>query len=224
MAAPIIRNFLNEQSFQQAVFELLKAELQEAASQPHAVLLSGGRTPLPIYAALAQAPVAVAKSAHVSFSDERHVPVDSPESNFGAAAPMLDALQLAPHQVLRVPTEKSLEEAAHAYDATLRQFVDAGGKFTLALLGIGADGHTCSLFTEEDLARAAGHLAISVERPSPPHRISVTPELLSTVARVIFLVSGPDKEEIVQRLLKTPEQTVAGRAVAHCPSIEIWRA
>ncbi|MBI2431419.1 MAG: 6-phosphogluconolactonase [Candidatus Hydrogenedentes bacterium] len=219
-----VTHYESEKSLQAAVVELLKRELSQPAAAPQAVLLSGGRTPLPIFAEIAAHPFPVAATACMAYSDDRHVLMDSPESNYGASLAMLRALHLPDAQIIRVQTEFPLGESAQRYDADLRRFAEAGGQFALALLGLGADGHTCSLFTEADLERSSGHWAIPVERPAPPHRVSVTPGLLVQVRRIIFLVSGVEKEQVVQRLLHQPERVVAGRAVADCPKVELWRA
>jgi 6-phosphogluconolactonase len=219
-----ITTFESEVDLTAEVAKQLRAELQKAGSAPHLILLSGGRTPLPVYDYLARHPFALSKTAHIGYSDDRHVPAEAAESNYGSTRPMLAALGATDEQVLRVHTELPLAEAAEHYDKRLRAFLQSGGTITLAFLGLGADGHTCSLFTPEDLERAQGHLAIPVERPAPPHRVSVTPELLAHVERVVVLVAGEEKELVVRDLLKAPQRLVAGRALAHAKNVELWRA
>lgn len=202
----------------------IRAALGRDRGKPHAVILSGGRTPLSLFRRVARNPFPVSRNAYILFSDERHVPADAPESNYGHARPMFKALGLPEDRVLRVQTELPLDEAAAEYDRALRAFRDSGGLILAAFLGLGPDGHTCSLFTQADLDAAAGRYAIAVERPAPPHRVSVTPALLETAQHVIFAVAGNEKREIVRRLIAQPDSIVAGRAVAHCRHVHIWQA
>ena len=63
---------------------------------------------------------------------------------------------------------------------------------TIIAMGLGADGHTASLFNTANLEQARGKLAIAVQRPDGLQGVSVTPELLSKVAEPLFLVTGAD--------------------------------
>jgi 6-phosphogluconolactonase len=218
-----LREFESVAVFNNAVRALLCGELQRETG-PNAVIISGGRTPLPIFGALAADPCPVAPKAFVAFSDERHVHADSPDSNFGGARPMLESLGLPEERILRVDTALSLDEAANDYDRQWAAFLNTGGTISTALLGVGTDGHTCSLFTEADLAAAGNRLAVAVRRPKPPHRVSVTPELLKHAERVVFLAAGAEKAAVVRQFLSEPGALVAGRAVAGHPRVEVWRA
>ncbi len=224
MPAILEKTFFSPAALLEAAQHLLREELRRVSTQSCAVIISGGRTPLPIYHDIAQSASPAAPNVSVCFSDERHVPAGSPESNYGNALPMLEALRLPQERILRVRTELSLEEAAADYDAALHAFLDRSGQIPLALLGIGPDGHTCSLFSDADLERARERYAIPVTRPEPPHRVSVTPGLLAHVERVLFLVAVPDKDTIIRQLLEAPMSVVAGKAVADCPHVELWRA
>lgn len=206
------------------IIELLRVELAVDSATPRAVILSGGRTPISAYDAIARSPFPVAAKTCIAYSDERHVPEDSPESNYRNSRHMLRALGIPEEHVLRVHTELPLEDSARQYESDLRIFIESGGTFPLALLGIGSDGHTCSLFTGEHLRRAEGHAAIPIWHNTGPHRVSMTPSVLERVDRVVFMVAGREKDAIVEQLIKSPESTVAGRAVARCPRVEIWRA
>ena len=200
----------------------LREEFSKDLPHPHAVLLSGGSTPLPVYAAIAAEPSPISSTLHVSYTDDRHVPFDSEDSNHGHARPMLEALGVPEDQQLTIEPDGSLDDAGAAFEQTLDGFLGGGGKISFALLGMGGDTHTCSLFGDEDLAAAGGHRAIAVRRPEPPHRVSVTPALLEQVERIVFLVSGASKQEVIQQLLNAPETTIAGRAVANCSRVELW--
>jgi len=223
MTELVTRRFASAAELESALAARLARALTAPGAAVPAVMLSGGRTPLPAYRALA-APPHLARNAAVRilFSDDRYVPSDSPASNYHQAQPLLEALRLAPQAVLRVRTELAFEEAARDYERQLRSLLDAGGGIGLGLLGLGADGHTASLFGRADLERARGRLALAVQRPDGMSAVSVTPDLLAHVAEPVFVVAGADKREIVGRLLAADPELTAWRAVAGCPRVQLW--
>jgi 6-phosphogluconolactonase len=193
-------------------------------SGPRAVMLSGGHTPLPAYRALASRPVPHDEQLHVLFSDERYVPSDSEASNYHQSRPLLDALALTPARLLRVRTELPLEAAAADYERALIKLLDAGIPISLGLLGLGADGHTASLFSADDLARARGRLAIAVHRPDGMSAVSATPQLLAKVEELLFVVAGADKQSAVQALEAGDPHLTAWLAVKERAALELWVA
>ena len=206
----------------QAAVRLLREAFEAPEAAPACVLLSGGKTPRPLFDALREDPPAVSARLHIAYTDDRYVPAEAPESNYGQTRPMLTALGIAPEHVLRVPTELPLAEAAAAYDAALRRLLSQGGTIPLALLGLGADGHTCSLFSAADFKRGQEAWAIAVDRPDGMHGITVTPALLRHVERIVFLVSGPEKAARIAQLREAPDTLIAGQAVAGCKHVELW--
>ena len=216
-----MRRFVSNAEFDAALVERLERAISAPTAVNTAVMLSGGRTPLPTYREVAARKLAPAKGLHLLFSDDRYVPATSESSNYFQTRQLVDALAVP---VLRVRTELPLEEAAADYDKQLATMLNAGVKITLGLLGLGADGHTASLFNTTHLERARGRLAIAVQRPDGLQGISVTPELLSQVAEPLFLVTGADKHAIVEDFLKSDSHLIARQAVAACPKAEIWIA
>jgi 6-phosphogluconolactonase len=216
--------FASPAALEHALTDRLKEEFQTPSLRPKAVLLSGGRTPVPVYRALTEKPFPVPKTLYLAFTDERHVPDDSPDSNYGSTRPMIDALRIPPERVIRVHTSLPLGAAADRYHLELESFLQSGGIISFGLLGIGPDGHTCSLFGPADLARGEGYYACAVPRPTGPCRVSVTPALLQHVDRIVFAATGSDKESMLDQLLQSPESVTAGQAVARCRNVELWRA
>jgi 6-phosphogluconolactonase/glucosamine-6-phosphate isomerase/deaminase len=212
-----MRRFASNAEFDTALVERLERAISGPAAANTAVMLSGGRTPLPAYREVAVRNPTPAKGLHVLFSDDRYVPATSQSSNYFQTRLLVDALA-AP--VLRVRTELPLEEAAADYEKQLATLLDSGVKITLGLLGLGADGHTASLFNTGNLEQARGKLAIAVQRPDGLQ----TPELLAKVAEPLFLVTGADKHAIVEDFLRSDSHLVARQAVAGCPKAEIWIA
>ncbi len=208
----------------EAVAALLKHQLETEYPCPHAVMLSGGKTPLEAYHLLAQKSCTVSFSARVLFSDERLVPSSSPESNYGNARFLMEALTLDDKQIIRVNADLNPKEAADDYDRSIRKFINGGGRISLGLLGLGADGHTAALFKRDDLELGRGRYAVATTAPDGRQRISVSPDLLAAVRRVIFVVSGVEKKAIVARLISCSPQTVAGLAVAGVGRKQVWFA
>src|SRR5262249_1593042 len=136
----------------------------------------------------------------------------------------VEALGLPAGSVLRVRTELALPEAAADYERQIGAMLKSGIRITLGLLGLGADGHTASLFNSSHLEQARGNLAIAVQRPDGLQAVSVTPDLLAQVAEPLFLVTGADKHAIVQEFLKSDSSLIARQAIAGNTKAEIWIA
>jgi len=124
--------------------------------------------------------------------------------------------------VLRVRTELPLAQAAEDYARALGAMLSAGVPVSLGLLGLGADGHTASLFSAADLARARGQLAIAVQRPDGMSAVSVTPQLLAQVEQLLFVVAADGKREAITALEAHDANLTAWRAVQGCPAVELW--
>jgi 6-phosphogluconolactonase len=217
------RRFASRTALESALLERLARALAVADATAPAVMLSGGTTPLPVYRALgARGRFTRNEHLRILFSDERYVPADSPASNYHCSKPLLRALDLPPAAVLRVRTELTLEEAARDYEHRLLALLQSGAAIGLGLLGLGADGHTASLFGAADLERARGRLAFAVERPDGLSAVSVTPELLGHVAEPLFVVAGSGKEAAVRALLAQDPGLTAWSAVQACAHVELW--
>jgi 6-phosphogluconolactonase len=219
-----MRRFTSNAEFDAALVERLERAFSSPAAVNTAVMLSGGRTPLPAYREVAVRKPTPAKGLHVLFSDDRYVPASSESSNYYQSRMLLKALGLTEGAVLRVKTELPLEQAAADYEQQLAAMLSSGVRITLGLLGLGADGHTASLFNTSHLEQARGRLATAVQRPDGLQGVSVTPELLSKVAEPVFLVTGADKHAIVEEFLGSDSRLIARQAIAGCPKAEIWIA
>jgi 6-phosphogluconolactonase len=216
------RRFGSRAELDAALAERLARAIATAAAS--AIMLSGGTTPLPAYRALAARRLEHDERLHVLFSDERYVPEDSPASNYRQISPLLEALALPQESLLRVRTELTLEQAAADYEQRLSSLLSSGVHIGLGLLGLGADGHTASLFGAADLARARGRFAITVQRPDGMSAVSVTPELLATVREPLFVVAGSGKDQAVAALIARDPNLTAWRAVQLCTQVELWVA
>ncbi len=214
------RHFPSRTALDAALGERLRQAL--AAPGPSAVMLAGGTTPLPAYRSLALRPPPHDPGLRIVFSDERYVPSDSEASNYAHARALLEALALPPAAIARVRTELPLAEAAADYERELATLLHSGVRIGLGLLGLGADGHTASLFGAGDLERARGHLAVPAHRPDGMSAVSVTPDFLAQVREPLFVVAGSAKRKAVQALVARDPNLTAWQAVQGCAAVEIW--
>jgi len=180
-----------------------------AESGSFSIALAGGSTPRKLYELLAQSTEATFPRWEVFFGDERWVPASDPASNARMAREtLLDRARIPPHQIHPVDTGAGTpEKAAMLYSISVTRYVrPAPGdlpRVDLALLGLGADGHTASLFPGSS-ALSAGPRDIAVATFAPSQkawRVTLTAGVLSAARAVLFLVSGADKAEAMSRLL-----------------------
>jgi 6-phosphogluconolactonase len=183
--------------------------------------LAGGSTPRLLYQLLSGDEFRDRVPWHaieIFMSDERYVPLDHPDSNFRMAREeLLEHVPVPENQIHPVPTDLAPEEAAHAYEATIRQVLDSPApeipSLDLILLGIGADGHTASLFPETDALDVHDRLVIENWVPQQEAmRITFTIPLLHQARNVVLLAGGEDKANAVARAIEAP------RNLAETPS------
>lgn len=185
-------------------------DVASAAQERFAICLSGGSTPRRLYELLAEPPAAARlpwPRVHWFWGDERFVPHDSPESNFRMVREALLArAPVPPANVHRICTENlTPDAAASAYETTLKAFygqdrLDAGRPlFDLTLLGIGADGHTASLFPGHAELAEARAWVVPAMGPDGLQRISLTYPALNSSGNVAFLVVGREKRDSIAR-------------------------
>ena len=190
------------------IAELLDATLT-ARGTVH-LALAGGTTPAGAYAQLQPKRW---EGVELWFRDERCFGPDDPAANYRMVAETL--LGHAPGALVhRIEGELGAERAAAAYDALLRQRVSTDGGsvpvLDIALLGIGEDGHTASLFPHNPAleARAVAAVAVHDAPKPPPDRVSLSLEVLRSARSVILLASGPAKAAALARALAGPDPAV----------------
>lgn len=193
-----------------------QARASVAARTRFTVALSGGNTPRALYARLAERHELPWRQIELWFGDERAVPIADPASNAGMVR-----TSLGEHgrDIERILGELSPERAAADYEQRLRlRFAHDGAwpRFDLVLLGLGADGHTASLFPHAPaLSESAAWVSTHPGPPAPP-RITLTLPVLNNARAVLFLVAGADKTDALRRVLAAQgdAQEVPARAVA----------
>ncbi len=171
-----------------------------------ALALSGGATPRPVYERLARDPIAVRiswRDVEVYFGDERAVPPRDPASNYGmAAAALLGRVPIPAVRVHRMEAERAdRDAAAREYERILPEQLD------ILLLGMGADGHTASLFPGSAALEQRERRVVPVTGPwPPPDRLTITPPVIAAARRVAVLVAGADKAGVVALALQGPDR------------------
>lgn len=177
------------------------------------LVLSGGSTPRRLYELLSQPPfVHEMPWPHIHFfwGDERCVPPDHPESNYGLASrSLLSRISVPEKNIHRIPVEKGPGPwAAREYEKEVRGFFNSPWpSFDLILLGLGKDGHTASLFPADPVLKEEEHLTAYVPKPglAPEFpRITLTLPLINQAEEVLFLISGAEKKEVLRVILHEP--------------------
>jgi len=214
---PEIQLFPNPEAlYRAAADEWVKAAADAiAADGRFTVALSGGSTPRGLYSLLATDPALRAQvpweSTYFFWGDERHVPPDHPESNFRMANEALLSRVPAPaSHVFRIKGEyEDAARAAEEYAQVLGDFFKLNvGEFPrldLALLGMGPEGHTASLFPGTKALREKDRLVVAnwVGKLYTT-RVTLTAPVLNNAARVLFLIQGEDKAPALKAVLEGP--------------------
>lgn len=151
------------------------------------------------------------KSVMLFWGDERCVPEDHPDSNFGMARQsLMTGINIPERNIFPMPhVTENYDEAALCYERELKHFFNGHRQslrksfpvFDLILLGMGPDGHTASLFPgDRNTLEESNRWVIPVHAPqgSPPgYRLSLTLPVINNAESVMFFVTGQEKEEMV---------------------------
>jgi 6-phosphogluconolactonase len=175
-----------------AAAELLVAAARAGAS----MVLAGGSTPRRAYQLAADTEPDWG-SAELWFGDDRCVPADDERSNQRLVRDaLLDRLDGQPRVVHAILTDLPADKAADDYDERLH-----GVRLELALLGLGSDGHTASLFPHAPALAERARLAVAAAPGLAPFvpRVTLTIPALASAAHVVFLAVGADKAEPARR-------------------------
>ncbi len=219
-----IRIFDNLESLSRAATKLFIETSAQVISERgrFLVALSGGNTPSELYKSLAQSPYKEQidwTHVHVFWGDERCVPIEDLENNYRQAYDAL--LKQCPDSNRKYSSRRIRPracEAAKDYANILNHFASPPldwPRFDLALLGMGEDGHTASLFPGSEVNVSSPTLAVTASyQDRPANRVTLTPLVFNAAHRIIFLVSGESKAQTLANVLYggyDPEQLPAQR-------------
>ena len=213
----MIRRFSNvEELSQAAAEEFCRIACDAIAARGRCtVVLAGGSSPRRLYELLgAESYRRQLEWDRVDFfwGDERAVPPDHQDSNFRMAREaLLEPLAISQAHIHRIEAERDdRDAAARDYeDKIARVFgVPEGGAppaFDLVLLGMGADGHTASLFPNTEALGETRRWVVSHHVPAlATNRTTMTPRILNAARYLLFLVAGGDKADALARVLEGP--------------------
>lgn len=231
-----VRRFPDAAAMTEAALNLVTdlARAAHAARGRFSLALSGGSTPLPLYAAMAEQGLGIPwDSVLFFFGDERLVPTKDPRNTFGAVSPVLFGPGRIPAgNIHPMPVDLTPPDLASlAYEAELRAALGPGEgeipRFDLILLGMGPDGHTASLFPGSPALAETRRLVAAVPPPTTAQpavpRLTFTLPLINTARSVLFLATAAGKEASLRRALAAvPEPTVPASLVRPLAGALTW--
>lgn len=166
------------------------------------VMLTGGRSAERLYQAWARRPeFSQMRNVRFYFGDERCVPPEDLESNYGMVMRSLFRFGVPPTcSVIRINAEQpDREAAAAAYEAQLPDNLD------ILLLSVGEDGHVASIFPHSPVITETTRKVVFVRCPrAPSKRISISPLVIRAAQRCIVMALGSQKRAVYEELLRDP--------------------
>ncbi len=195
------------------------AERAITARERFNVVLGGGNTPRDAYRLIANEHVNEIDwvKTHVFWGDERMVSPNDPESNARMAREtLLNHVPIPANNIHRIAGEKDPQQAADEYHTEIeRHFRGAAPRFDLVILGIGADGHTASLFPGTAGLQETTRYAVANHVPQlDTWRVTLTLPVINSASLVIMYVLGEDKAPMIQHILGGGEgETVPAQLV-----------
>lgn len=179
------------------------------------VALSGGTTPELLFKLLAAEPFNKSiqwQKIHIFWGDERCVPPDHRDSNYGLAfRALISKIKIPPENIHRMAGEDEPQAAAVAYEKELRRYCAASGKsgLDLVFLGLGNDGHTLSIFPGSSLLTQGDRL-VKADYAESVHawRLSLTLSAVNNATDAVFLVTGQTKAGILKEVLEGGEEAL----------------
>jgi len=195
-----------------AAFTAAEARAAVSARGRFIVAFSGGHTPWQMLRALADEEMPWA-GVHVVQVDERVAPAGAPDRNLTHLRESLLAhCPLRPEQVHVMPVESAdLEAASERYALTLREIAGSPAVLDLAHLGLGPDGHTASLVPGDPVLDVIGADVALTGVYQGRRRMTLTYPVLNRSRRIVWLVTGREKAEMLARLCKGDRSIPAGR-------------
>ncbi|EDQ89585.1 uncharacterized protein MONBRDRAFT_36917 [Monosiga brevicollis MX1] len=204
-----------------------QAEAAIADHQSFSVAFSGGSLPSILASGLTDDLVKRCQPDkwQVYFADERLVAHDDDESNYKEVRKTCMAkLNIKPEQVHAIDAGLPVEQAAAAYEADMKASLGSEGRLDVVLLGMGPDGHTCSLFPEHPLLQEQDKLVASIsDSPKPPpQRITLTFKALSHAGQVAFITAGDGKSEVLRSVLMDGDCQLPASMVRSATGLPLW--
>ena len=208
-----VNRFSTEKDLQEEVCKLI-AQKSTLSIEDHGfftIALSGGSSAKIVCSGLTHQAIDFSKWK-VLFCDERYVPLSDENSNYKLAKEfLLDKTSISEENVVALNPSLSLEESAKDYEQKLKSLHPKSTgvpSLDLLVLGMGPDGHICSLFPGHSLLDETDQLVASLaDSPKPPPcRITLTYPVINNAKCAVFVTTGSSKAEMVQRALEGNEE------------------
>jgi 6-phosphogluconolactonase len=200
-------------NFAEEMVVMIAAAVKNAI--PFTIALSGGTTPVLLFKALNEnfAESIDWKYVHFFWGDERCVPPDNDESNYGMAQrKFLSSIEIPSGNIHRIRGEDDPENEAARYSIEILSSVrnrDRLPLFDLVILGLGEDGHTASIFPgRTELFDSDKICEVALHPVTGQKRITLTGRVINNADNVTFLVTGKTKAEIVEKMFKKDSSVV----------------
>lgn len=209
MKRQTIKIFTNIENLACNAASFLKRKIEEIPDGNFfTIALSGGSTPRQIFEYLSEnySDKIDWKKLKLFWGDERCVPPENNDSNFKMAnESLLKKVPIPEENIFRIYGEADPIEEAKRYSEIIKnnvQSVNDVPSFDLVLLGLGEDGHTASIFPNKLESFYSTDLCIATKHPQTRHdRITVTGKVINSATRVIFIVTGDNKAQIVSEII-----------------------
>jgi len=210
---------------------LERIQAAQRENTPQYVALSGGRIArafLSCAAGLAAAQEGAFANTHFFWADERCVPPDHNESNFGLVNRCLfSRIDIPSDFIHRVPGEAQPAEAARKAGIEMKTIVPRDEKglpvLSLVILGMGEDGHVASLFPGGPVLCQAAEVYLPISAPKPPpFRVTLSYSVIYSAKEVFVLASGPGKQRALEQSLAVDSVTPLGRVLGVRKQTTIW--
>ena len=231
MAEPKIITSADGDEVAKDLCTVMETAFTETSSKSFIVGLSGGSLPKFFLAAAKQTSKIKWENVKFIFCDERLVPFDDKESTFGLFKEKVigEVEGICEENFVIVNTALPPEAAAADYAKKLEALgcEKSSSGFPiidLLLLGMGPDGHTCSLFPGHSLldegSKIVAHITDSPK--PPPERVTLTYPVLNSAKNAVFVSTGDGKKDVIERILKHSDRTYPAARVAPKDGNLIW--
>jgi len=206
MKEPVVLVFENTDRLVKGLSEHFM-KLMESGQEIINIALSGGNTPKAWFEDLTKNHIYDIdwSNVHIYWGDERCVPPEDVESNFGMTKKfLLDYIAIPEENIHRIHGELEPEDEAKRYASEILENVSGiiYPVFDLIILGMGEDGHTASIFPDQiDLWESHNLCVVATHPDSGQRRISLTGKLINNAKSVIFLITGENKAEKIKEII-----------------------
>lgn len=180
------------------------------------VALSGGNTPKILFKLLAKefSEKINWKKVKLFWADERCVPPENPDSNYGMTKEiLLNNINIPGENVFRINGEDDPNEEVIRYSSVVKDNVEWKNgipSFNLIILGLGEDGHTASIFPNQiKLINSDKIYETSIYSDTRQERITITGKVINNARWIVFLVTGKNKADVISKILKRQNEAKA---------------